>query len=137
MKPYVDEILCGFDFVVGLNVIFDMYSISQLRVLWRFKKILEKYFHTFKSIFAIPINYRQSERVYKMTTYFLIGKLKQKYYLFTLAKFQPSQLVCTPGSKRCNIRCSRKTVCANDIQHIYQRYVESAQCSIWNFWIKN
>ena len=36
-----------------------------------------------------------------------------------LGKFQPSQLVCTPCSKNCKIRCSRKTVCANDIQQVY------------------
>ena len=33
-------------------------------------------------------------------------------------KFQPSHLVCTPRSKRCKIRCSRKTVCPNDIQQV-------------------
>ena len=37
-----------------------------------------------------------------------------------LGKFQPSQLVCTPRSRRCKIRCSRKTVCANDIQRVYK-----------------
>ena len=36
-----------------------------------------------------------------------------------LGKFQPSQLVCIPCSKKCKIRCSRKTVCANDIQQVY------------------
>ena len=36
-----------------------------------------------------------------------------------LGKFQPSQLVCTLCSKNCKIRCSRKTVCANDIQQVY------------------
>ena len=68
---------------------------------------------------------------------FLIRKLKRKQpYLFTLdkrekkqmdfdwncllGKFQPSQLVCTPCSKRCKVRCSRKTVCANDIQQFYR-----------------
>ena len=35
-----------------------------------------------------------------------------------LGKFQPSQLVCTPCSKRCKIRCYGKTVCANDIQQV-------------------
>ena len=41
-----------------------------------------------------------------------------------LGKYQPSQLVCTPRSKRCKIRCSRKTVCDNDIQLVY-RVVQS------------
>ena len=34
-------------------------------------------------------------------------------------KSQPSQLVCTPCKKRCNIRCTKETVCANDIQQDY------------------
>ena len=37
-----------------------------------------------------------------------------------LGKFHPSQLVCTTCSKRCKIRCSRKTVCDNDIQQVYR-----------------
>ena len=37
-----------------------------------------------------------------------------------LGKFQPSQLVCTPCGKRCKMRCSRKTVCANDIEQVYR-----------------
>ena len=37
-----------------------------------------------------------------------------------LGKFQLSQLVCTPCGKRCKIRCSRKTVCANDIEQVYR-----------------
>ena len=37
-----------------------------------------------------------------------------------LGKFQPSQLVWTPCSKRCKIRYSRKTVCANNIQQVYR-----------------
>ena len=37
-----------------------------------------------------------------------------------LGKFQPSQLICTKCSKRCKVRCSRKTVCANDIQQGYR-----------------
>ena len=37
-----------------------------------------------------------------------------------LGKFQPSQIVCTPRSRRCKIRFSRKTVCANDIQRVYR-----------------
>ena len=41
-----------------------------------------------------------------------------------LGKFQPSQLVCTPCGKRCKMRCSRKTVCANDIEQVY-RVVQS------------
>ena len=69
--------------------------------------------------------------------YFLIRKLKRKKpYLLTLGKknekqmdfnwncllgkFQSSQLDCTPCSKRCKIRCSRKTVCVNDIQQVYR-----------------
>ena len=35
-----------------------------------------------------------------------------------LRKFQPSQIVCTPRSRRCKTRCSRKTVCANDNQRV-------------------
>ena len=35
-------------------------------------------------------------------------------------KFQPSQLVSTPCSKGCKVRCSRTTVCANDIQQVYR-----------------
>ena len=34
-----------------------------------------------------------------------------------LGKFQ---LVCRPCSKRCKIRCLRKTVCANNIQQVYR-----------------
>ena len=37
-----------------------------------------------------------------------------------LGKLQPSQLVCTPCSKRCKMRCSRKIVCANDIEQVYR-----------------
>ena len=37
-----------------------------------------------------------------------------------LGKFQLSQLVCTPCSKRCKVRCPRKTVCVNDIQQVYK-----------------
>ena len=37
-----------------------------------------------------------------------------------LGKFQSSKLVGTPCSKRCKIRCSRKTVCDNDIQQVYR-----------------
>ena len=37
-----------------------------------------------------------------------------------LGKFQSSELVCTPFSKRCKIRWSRKTVCANDVQQVYK-----------------
>ena len=37
-----------------------------------------------------------------------------------LGKFQSSQIVCSPISKMCKIRCSRKTVCANDIQRLYR-----------------
>ena len=40
----MDKISRGFNFEVGLNFIFGMYSISQLKVLGRFKKILKKYF---------------------------------------------------------------------------------------------
>ena len=36
-----------------------------------------------------------------------------------LGKFQPSQIVSTPSIRRCKIKCSRKTVCANDIQWVY------------------
>ena len=39
---------------------------------------------------------------------------------YLLGKFQLSQLVCTPYGKRCKIRCSRKTVCANDIEQVYR-----------------
>ena len=45
-----------------------------------------------------------------------------------LRKFQSSKLVGTPCSKRCKIRCSRKTVCDNDIQQVY-RFVQS-QCNL-------
>ena len=38
-------------------------------------------------------------------------------------KFQPSQLVCTPRSKRCK-KDAKKTVCANHIQQFY-RVVQS------------
>ena len=37
-----------------------------------------------------------------------------------LGKFQPSEFVCTPCSKRCKARCSRNTVSANDIQQVYR-----------------
>ena len=37
-----------------------------------------------------------------------------------LGNVQPSQLVCTPRSKRCKVRCSRKTVCAKDLQQVYR-----------------
>ena len=37
-----------------------------------------------------------------------------------LGKFQPSQIVCIPCGKRYKIRCSRKTVGANDIQLVYR-----------------
>ena len=36
-----------------------------------------------------------------------------------LGKLQPSQIVCTTLSRRYKIRCSRKTVCVNDIQRVY------------------
>ena len=42
-------------------------------------------------------------------------------------KFQPSQLVCTSRIRRCKIRCSRKTVCANDIQCVYRGIVSIMQ----------
>ena len=81
------------------------------------------------------------------SSYGLIRKLKRKKpYLFTLDKreekqmdfdwnclfgksqpsqlvvgtFQPSQLVCTPRSRRCKIRCSRKAACANNIHWVYR-----------------
>ena len=40
------------------------------------------------------------------------------------SKFHSSQLVCTPCSKRCKIRCSRETLCTNDIEQVY-RVMES------------
>ena len=41
-------------------------------------------------------------------------------WTYLLGKFQPSQLVCKPCTKRYKIRCSRKTVCAKDIQQVYR-----------------
>ena len=41
-------------------------------------------------------------------------------WTYLLGKFQPSHLVCKPCTKRCKIRCSRKTVCAKDIQQVYR-----------------
>ena len=35
-------------------------------------------------------------------------------------KLKPSQVVCTPRSKRCKIGCTRKTFGANDIQKVYR-----------------
>ena len=50
----MDNISREFDFVIGLNFTFGMYSISQFKVLGRFKKLnLKNYVFTFKSIFAI------------------------------------------------------------------------------------
>ena len=37
-----------------------------------------------------------------------------------LGNFQPSQLICTRHSRECKVRCSRKTVCTNDIQRVYR-----------------
>ena len=55
----MDNISRGFDFVIGLNFTFGMYSISQLKVLGRFKKLnLKNYVFTAKSIFVILINYQ-------------------------------------------------------------------------------
>ena len=51
----MNKISRRFAFVVGLNFKFGIYSISQ--VSGRFKKILKKCIFTFRSIFAILINY--------------------------------------------------------------------------------
>ena len=37
-----------------------------------------------------------------------------------LGKLQLSQLICTLRRRKCKIRCSRKTVCSNDIQQVYK-----------------
>ena len=40
----MDKISSVLDFVIGLNFTFDMYSISQLQVLGKFKKVLKTIF---------------------------------------------------------------------------------------------